>query len=171
MPAAGDPLQLHLFEQVADGLHSLVPPGLGRWHQRNHRYGIKVWFGDAASPNRSHYEAQVVGPKLVPEATVLALEIGFHAEHPDGSENQAVLDRLVRAERTWRKALGDEVAAGPFLGGRPKGWTRLSETWPDPNLSDPDLPFELAARLTEFLVALQPVLAPGARVGRSKKSV
>ena len=160
MPTAGDPLQLHLFEQVADGLHSLVPADLGPWHQRNHRYGIKVWFGDRATPNREHYEAQVVGPKLVPGATVLALEVGFHAEHPKPDDNQAVLDRLVRVERKWRSALGDQAVAGEFLGSRARDWTRLSETWPDPDLSDPDLPFELAARLTDFLVTIQPLLTP-----------
>jgi hypothetical protein len=49
-----DTLQLHLFEQVADGLHSLVPAEVGPWRQRNHRYGIKVWFG-GAKPPREHY--------------------------------------------------------------------------------------------------------------------
>ena len=44
------------------------------------RYGIKVWFGPS-DPPREHYEAQVIGPNEVKEASVLALEIGFHAEH------------------------------------------------------------------------------------------
>lgn len=179
MPAAGDPLQLHLFEQVADGLHALVPPTLGRWHQRNHRYGIKVWFGDAGTPGREHYEAQVVGPKLVPGASVVALEVGFHAEHPDPADNRSTLARLVQAEKRWRPALGEAAEAGGFLvpkggAGRAKDWTRLSETWPDPDLGDPDLPFELAARLTDFVVALQPLLGPPgpARPGkRAKKTV
>ena len=155
--AKADTLQLHLFEQVADGLHSLVPADLGRWHQRNHRYGIKVWFGDAAKPDRLHYEAQVVGAKHVPEAEVVALEVGFHAEHPDPEVNRATLDALVAEERRWRRALGDEPVAGGFLG-RPRDWTRLSETWADPDLSDPELPFELAVRLTDYLMALQPLL-------------
>lgn len=149
-----DALQLHLFEQVADGLHSLVPPELGPWHQRNHRYGIKVWFGDAVKPAREHYEAQVLGPKHVPEATVLAIEVGFHAEHPSAADNQAVLERLVGVEKRWRKVLGDEVVAGGFLG-TGRDWTRVSETWPDPDLSDPELPFEVAARLTDYIVVLQ----------------
>lgn len=155
--AASDTLQLHLFEQVADGLHSLVPPELGRWHQRNHRYGIKVWFGDAAKPERLHYEAQVVGAKHVPGAKVLAVEVGFHAEHPDPRVNQAALDGLVAKQKAWKRTLGDEPVAGGFLG-RAKDWKRLSETWADPDLSDPELPFELAARLTDYLVALQPHL-------------
>jgi hypothetical protein len=68
------------------------------------------------------------------------------------------------ATKRWRKALGDDAEATGFLvpkggAGRAKDWARLSETWPDPDLSDPDLPFELAARLTDFVVALQPLLA------------
>ena len=148
-----DTLQLHLFEQVADGLHSLVPDGLGPWRQRNHRYGIKVWLGTAAKPERIHLEAQVVGAKLVPEASVLAIEVGLHAEHPDPAVNRAVLDRLVGDERRWRRALGDAPVAGPFLG-RARDWVRLSETWPDPDLGDPELPLELATRLCDYLVAI-----------------
>lgn len=156
--APSDTLQLHLFEQVADGLHSLVPADLGPWRQRNHRYGIKVWFGaDAAKPERLHFEAQVVGAKHGPGAAVLALEVGFHAEHPDPEVNRAALDALLAEERAWRRTLGAEAVAGGFLG-RAKDWTRLSETWPDPDLGDPELPFELAARLTDYLVALRPIL-------------
>ena len=147
-------LQLHLFEQVADGLHSLVPAELGPWHQRNHRYGIKLWFGDTASAPREHYEAQVVGAKHVPEAAVVALEVGFHAEHPRPDDNQAVLRRLVAVEKRWRRELGEGTAAGSFLG-TDRPWIRVSETWPDPDLNDLELPFEVAARLTDYIVVLQ----------------
>jgi hypothetical protein len=148
-------LNLHLFEQVADGLHALLPDDLGEWHQRNHRWGLKLWFGPASSkPVREHYEAQVVAARHVPGATALALEVGFHAEHPDPAANEAVLARFPASR--WRKALGPEAVAGPFLG-HDGGWRRLSETWPDPDLSDPDLPLELAARLTDFAVALEPL--------------
>lgn len=149
-------LELHLFERVADALHALLPDDLGPWHQRNHRYGLKLWFGTAAKPDRVHYEAQVVGAGHVPGARTLALEVGLHAEHPEPDRNDAVLAALTAAtvERRWRKALGSEPVAGPFLGR--DGWVRLSETWPDPDLGDPDLPLELAARLTDFAVALQP---------------
>lgn len=153
-------LTLHLFEQVADGLHALLPDELGEWHQRNHRWGLKLWFGPAGSkPVREHYEAQVVGARHVPGATSLALEVGFHAEHADPDANAAVLGRFTgtkAAAARWRKALGPDVVAGPFLG-HDGGWLRLSETWADPDLSDPDLPLELAARLTDFAVALEPL--------------
>ena len=151
---ADKPLDLHLFEQVADGLHSLMPPELGPWRERNHRYGIKVWVGTDAKPPREHYEAQIVSARHAPEATVLALEVGFHAEHPKPADNRAVLARLVEAEGKWRRELGDEPVAGGFLG-RARDRIRVSETWPDPDMSDPDLPFELAARLTDYLVVLQ----------------
>jgi hypothetical protein len=151
--AAPKQLQLHLFEQVADALHALVPAEVGPWQQRNHRYGIKVWLGSARSAPREHFEAQVIGPKHVAGAQTLALEIGFHAEHPDPAANAAAVARLVAREREWRADLGDEAVAGPFLG-TSRGWQRLSETWPDPDLGAPELVFELAARLTDYLVAL-----------------
>lgn len=147
-------LQLHLFEQVADGLHALVPAEVGPWQQRNHRYGLKLWTGEAVRAPREHFEAQVVGARHVPGASTIALEVGFHAEHPKPADNQAALGRLLAAESRWRRDLGDHVVAGPFLGGE-RDWIRVSETWADPDLGDPDLPFEVAARLTDYLVALR----------------
>jgi hypothetical protein len=144
----------HVFEVVADGLVALLPDDLGPWHQRHHRWGIKLWFGPAGKPDREHYEAQVVAARHVPGASVLAIEVGFHAEHPDPADNAAALARLV--ERRWRRALGPEPVAGPFLG-HDRGWLRLSETWPDPDLGEPDLSMELAARLTDYAVALEPL--------------
>ena len=89
-----------------------------------------MWFG-TIDPAKEHYEAQVVGPQHVPEATVLALEIGFHSENPKAEDNAVALDRLLGAERRWRKALGPEPVGGPFLGRLPRGavsprpgWTR-----------------------------------------------
>lgn len=148
-----------MFDGVADALHGLLPDDLGPWRQRNHRYGIKLWFGTTARPDREHYEAQVVGPKLVPDATVLAIEIGFHAEHPDPAANTAALDRLIAPARArcWRRDLGDEPVAGPFLGREGGDWVRLSETWIDPDLGDPELAFEVAARLVDYAVALEPL--------------
>jgi hypothetical protein len=97
----------------------------------------------------------VIGPDGIDAATVLALEVGFHAENRDLEANDRVLARLVANERRWRRSLGQEAIAGPFLG-RPDDWRRVSETWPDPDLSDPDLGGEIAARLVEYLVALEP---------------
>ncbi len=96
----------------------------------------------------------MIGAKEVPEATVLAVEVGFHTELPKAEDNDEVLAGIRAAEKRWRKELGVEPVCGPFLG-RANNWRRVSETWPDPDLSDPELPFELAARLTDYITALE----------------
>lgn len=148
-------MELGPFDEVADALRGLVPSKLGEPRCRARRYGIKVWFGPAAPP-REHYEAQVIGPRHVAGAALLGLEVGFHAEHPRPADNDAVIAHLVRHERRWRDVIGDEATVGPFLGGA-DNWRRVSETWPDPDLSDPDLGFELAARLVDYITALEPL--------------
>ena len=115
------------FEVAADALATLLPPELGEWHARGHRWGVKLWFGPGDRPGREHYEAQVVNARFVTDATVLAIEVGFHAENPKVAENEATLARLVTHEKRWRKALGGPVEAGPFLG-RAEQWRRISET-------------------------------------------
>lgn len=134
-------------------LRGMVPPELADFRHRARRYGIKIWFGPA-TPVREHYEAQVIAPDAVARATVLALEVGFHAEHPQVADNDAVLVHLLERERRWRRVLGREAVAGPFLG-RADRWRRISETWPDPDLSDPELALEVAARLTDYVTALE----------------
>ncbi|MGH9216412.1 MAG: hypothetical protein ACRDZS_09170, partial [Acidimicrobiales bacterium] len=112
-------------------------------------------FG-AERPAREHYEAQVIAPDGVDGATVSALEIGFHAEHPDVAENEAVIARLVTQRDRWRAALGNDAVLGPFLGRFPH-WRRVSEVWPDPDFDDPDLPVQVALRLTDYIEALEPL--------------
>jgi hypothetical protein len=68
-----------------------------------------------------------------------------------------VLDRLVDQEAEWRPVIGEAVA-GPFLG-RAKNWRRVSETWPDPDLGDPELAIEVAAQLADYITVLEPVRA------------
>jgi hypothetical protein len=147
--------QVSLFDGVADALRAMVAEEFGELHCPARRYGIKVWFG-AEKPAREHYEAQVIGPRYVPGASVLALEVGFHAEHPRQADNETVLASLLGTERKWRRRLGREAEAGAFLG-QAGGWRRLSETWADPDLSSPDLAFEVAARLTDYINALEPL--------------
>jgi hypothetical protein len=144
-----------LFEDVSDALRGLWSADLGALHCTHHRYGIKVWLGPATKAPREHYEAQVVGPQYVAEAATLAIEVGFHSEHPQEADNDSVIAALVGSERVWRKQLGEEVRVGAFLG-RAEHWRRISEVWPDPDVSDPELVFELAARLTDYLTALEP---------------
>jgi hypothetical protein len=147
-----------LFDQVADAVRGLAPPEFANFRHRARRWGIKIWFGSDV-PQREHYEAQVIGADHVDRAAVLALEVGFHAEHPRAADNAAVLTFLLESEHRWRPVLGDEVIAGPFLGH--STWRRVSETWPDPDLSDVNLAVELAIRLTEYIAGLEPVRRGG----------
>jgi hypothetical protein len=148
-------VELQLFDEVGEVLRGLVPPELGALRTKHHRYGIKVWFGPA-QPTREHYEAQVIAARHVAEAEALALEVGYHAEHRDPAENEQALARLRAGEARWRKVLGADPVAGEFIDDR-HGWQRLSETWADPDLGDPDLPFELATRLTDYITVLEPL--------------
>ena len=143
-----------LFDDVAHALRGILPTGDEQVHMTHHRYGIKVWVG-SSQPGREHYEGQVIGRQHCPGARVLAIEVGFHSEHPKEEDNDLVIARLARGEKKWRRRLGDEVVMGPFLG-RAEHWRRISETWADPDLGDPELVFQLAGRLTEYVQALEP---------------
>lgn len=144
---------MQLFEEVAEAVRGLAPPDLGAFHHRTHGYGTKIWFGEP-DPPREHYEAQVIGAEHVADADVLAVEVGFHAEHRDPAANDAVIARLREAEGRWREMLGEDAEVGPFLGR--DGWLRVSETWADPNLDDVELGTELAIRLVDYVTALEP---------------
>ncbi len=143
-----------LFGDVADAMRGLVAEDLGPLRCSHHRYGIKVWLGPEKPP-REHYEAQVLGRDHAPDASVVALEVGFHSEHPKEADNEAVISRLLLSEAAWRPELGEEAVVGPFLG-HAVHWRRVSEVWRDPDLDDPELVFELAARLTDYLTDLEP---------------
>ena len=101
---------MELFEEVCEALRGLVPLELGTFRHKTHRYGTKIWFGPEAPP-KEHYEAQVVGVRDVPEAEVLAIEVGFHSEYPKPADNDEVLAALLAAEGEWRPELGDEAVA------------------------------------------------------------
>ena len=151
-----------VFDEVAAILPSMLPAELGPVRLLARRYGIKVWFGDAAKPDRLHYEAQIIGAADVPGATTLGIEIGFHAEQTKEADNEAELARLVGKEKQWRKVVGKEPECGVFLG-RATHWRRVSETWADPDLGEPGLAVELAARLADYVTALEPVRRAGGR--------
>ena len=108
-------------------------------------------------PAKEHYEAQVIGARHVPDATVLALEVGFHSEHPKTQQTtSSTLDALLRELNVGGARPSDPSAVGgPFLGR--DSWRRLSETWLDPDLSDPDLAVEVGTRLYEYIAALEPL--------------
>ena len=148
-------MDLSPFEAASALLPGMLPDGLGQVRSQAHKYGMKVWF-DTEKATREHYEAQVVGAKDVPGAKVLAIEVGFHSEHSKEAENEAVVEGLRAKEKAWRKAVGKEAEIAVFLG-RAGHWRRVSETWLDPDLGDPDLAFEVAARLTDYITAIEPV--------------
>jgi len=144
-----------LFDDVGDILLGVAPESLGPCRFRAHRYGIKVWFGPE-KPIKEHYEAQVIGAQEVQGAKLLALEVGFHSEHPKEADNDSVIAHLLANERGWRRTLGSEAEVGAFLG-RQDAWRRVSEVWPDPDLGAPELGLEVALRLVDYASAIEPV--------------
>ena len=108
-------VELGFFDEVAEAVRGLVASDRMDMRQQARRWGLKAWFG-AERPTREHYEAQLIAPDGVDGATVSALEIGFHAEHPDAADNEAAIARLVAGQDRWRAALGDDAVVGPFLG-------------------------------------------------------
>ncbi len=152
-------MDLPLFDQVEDLVRALTPDELGEPRTRAHRRGVKVWFGADGAP-RVHYEAQVLSRRHVDGGEGVALEIGFHSEHPDPARNDAELAALVEHERSWRRALGAAAEAGEFFGA--SNWRRLSEAWIEPDLDEPELAFEVASRLVDYLAAIQPIVARAA---------
>ncbi|MEZ5247254.1 MAG: hypothetical protein R2707_19365 [Acidimicrobiales bacterium] len=143
-------MERSFFEHVLDAFEGFVDDGLGEPQCRWHRRGIKVWFGPSdGRAAREHYEAQLI--RVDGEA---ALEIGFHAEYPSEDDNQDALDRL-DGRPSWRTSLGEEAEAGPFLG--MDGWRRISEVWEPPDPDDPEAPIEVAARLADYVDAIEPL--------------
>ena len=136
-----------LFDWVLDAFEGFAFEVDGTLHSSSHRRGLKVWYDDA---KREHYEAQLI--RVDGEA---ALEIGFHSEYPKPADNDAVLRRLVAAEDEWRPELGDEPEAGEFIGAQ--HWRRVSEVWEAPDPDDPETPIEIAARLADYVIALEPI--------------
>jgi hypothetical protein len=146
-------MQPGFFEVVRDAFEGFVAAVPGRRNVYVHGRGLKAWFDDAT---REHYECQ-----LIRVDSDTQLEIGFHAEHAKAPLNDELLRRLLALESQWRPALGDDVVAGPFIGR--SGWQRISELWPEPDAADIDEAIEAAARLADYVIALEPLrrtLAP-----------
>ena len=135
------------FEMVRDAFEGFVAGVDGRRNVYVHSRGMKVWFGD---DTREHYESQLI--RIDGE---VQLEIGFHAEHPKAPLNDEVLRRLLAAETTWRSELGNDPVAGEFIGRA--GWRRISEVWPPPDADVVDEAIEAAARLADYVIALEPL--------------
>lgn len=145
-----------LFDEVADLVQTMIPAELGQVRTRSHRRGLKLWF-DTDKPGREHYEAQLLSRRHVDSGDGMAVEIGFHSEHRDEVRNTDVVAALAGAEPIWRKELGATAELAPFYGAA--NWRRLSECWIEPDLDDPELAFELAARLVDYVTVLEPLRA------------
>lgn len=148
------------FEDVADALVGFLPPARRGFASRVGSANLKVWFGQ--DPHE-HYEVQIVSAAAQRagglRATRPALEIGFHAEHPDPAANDALLERLRARERTLRRSLGAALEIGPFVG-RQRGWGRASELWEDEHLDEPEAAIEAAERLARYIAAIERIRVP-----------
>ena len=140
-------MERSFFDQVLDVFESMVGDVPGDRHATTHGRGIKVWYDDST---RVHYEAQLIRVDGQP-----ALEIGFHTEHPNESQNEAVLAAVVAHEATWRDEIGDEAEAGVFLGANK--WRRISEVWEPLDPDDVDAVIEIAARLADYVMVFEPI--------------
>lgn len=135
----------------------MSPDDIGDVRVRAHRRGVKVWF-DTEAPTKEHYEAQLLSRKYIDGKDGVALEIGFHTEHKEESKNEAVAKRLKSNEKSWRKELGKEPKIAPFFGS--DNWRRVSESWIEPDLEDPEITFEIASRLVDYVTVIEPARAP-----------
>jgi hypothetical protein len=137
------------FEDCRDALIGFLPRDRRDFSSRLSSRNLKVWFGEA---DREHYEVQ-----MITKSRRVHLEVGWHCEYSDKAHNERVLDKLISSENKWRKALGREAEAGRFVGPPGNPWRRISELWDGPNLWGPEAAVEAAARLAEYIDALEPV--------------
>ena len=136
------------FEWVFDAFEGFAGDVAGELHSSSHRRGVKVWYDD---DKKEHYEAQLIRGA----DGNASLEIGFHAEYSKAEDNDAVLAKLAVVERTWRKELGAAAVAGKFLGN--DRWRRISEVWDAPDPDDPEATMEIAARLADYVITIEPL--------------
>ena len=81
------------FEQVIEALVGFLPPDRRGFSSRVTGRNAKVWFGAEA---REHYEVQVLR-----RDGARALEIGFHAEHPDSARSEELRDSRSKSRERW----------------------------------------------------------------------
>ena len=139
------------FEEVTDVLVGVLPDELAGFESRRSSRNVKVWYDEP----REHYEAQLLRVESA-EGVRDGLEIGLHLEHSTAARNDAAMERLTPGRAGWRRSLGRSPTAGPFLGGRPEHWRRISEVWDPPEPDDADAPIEVADRLAAYVFALEP---------------
>ena len=145
-------MELSVFDEVAELVRAMAPPSAGEVRVRSHRRGVKIWIGEEATA-KEHYEAQLLSRRYVDGTEGMALEVGFHSEHKEPAKNIAVIDRVMKTEKKWRKELGKEPTADVFFGA--DNWRRISEAWIEPDMDDPELAFEVASRLVDYVTAIE----------------
>jgi hypothetical protein len=146
------------FEQARDALVGFLPPEWRDFGSYFTSRNLKVWF----EPERKeHYEVQLISRHALQAARrrtrTTVLEVGFHAEHTDAARNDDVLARLERSSKRWRKVLGDEPEVDAFVGMQSGAWRRVSELWEGDDVIEPEAAIEAAARLAEYIRAIEPV--------------
>jgi len=151
-------MDLSAFDEVAELVRAMTPAEIGDVRVRAHRRGVKVWF-DTEAPTKEHYEAQLLSRRYVDGLEGMALEIGFHSEHKEMDRNVSVIDRICTTEKSWRKELGKEPQVDVFYGA--DNWRRVSESWIEPDLEDPEITFEIASRLVDYVSVIEPARAEG----------
>lgn len=143
------------FESVADAVSNFLSPQLRGFSRYYTSMNLKVWYGN---DREEHYEVQHLSWQTLRGKSKVkgpALEIGFHVEYSERARNDEVIARIVGAEKKWRRALGDGVEVGPFIGHA--SWRRISELWPDSPLStEEEIAVEAAERLAAYIQALEP---------------
>ncbi|MFT7475176.1 MAG: hypothetical protein ACI81L_002113 [Verrucomicrobiales bacterium] len=151
-------MELTAFDEVAELVRAMTPAEIGDVRVRAHRRGVKVWF-DTEAPTKEHYEAQLLSRRYVDGVEGMALEIGFHSEHKEMQRNVSVIDRIRTSEKSWRRELGKEPQMDVFYGA--DNWRRVSESWIEPDLEDPEITFEIASRLVDYVSVIEPARESG----------
>ncbi len=147
-------MELRVFDEIAEYVRAMVPDELGELRLRSHRRGVKIWFDTDKAP-KEHYEAQLLARRHVDGKSGMAVEVGFHSEHPSRERNEDVVAGLIEVEHEWRDQLGGDAEAGLFFGA--DNWTRLSEAWIEPDVDDREFAFEVASRTVDYLTVIEPI--------------
>ena len=110
-------------------------------------FPLRIWAYDQPESVGWYAEEAVVGDwQIIPAPLTCGLNLWEIATLPL---------RAPTAYHLWRRALGKDAVAGPFLG--PDNWRRISETWPDIDLSEEGLAIEIGVRLVDYIGALEPL--------------
>lgn len=155
------------FLEVTDLVVGFLPPSLRGFQQQTFGSSSRIWYDEP----HVHFEVQRISQTALRSAGVKgmreALEVGLHAEFPQNQRNDEVIQALLAHEKRWRRALGRDPVAGPFVGRREHAtrWRRISELWDVADLDGEEVAVEAADRLAAYVRALHPLLGDATRPG------